>query len=150
MNGIIFNNATGLFEAHSANGLPMEELGCTKDNDKHDCKGVDLLHKQGSKEGQLNANDQELTVRSIKDAVNFTIDNNLIGVITSIHLLDLVPKLIPLIRSRGLVLVASNDIMDPENNPDTLSKELDIYSRTEINGLRFDDVLSFKDEPGTM
>lgn len=150
MNGIIFNNATGLFEAHSANGLPMEELGCTKDNDKHDCKGVDLLHKQGSKERQLNANDQELTVRSIKDAVNFTIDNNLIGVITSIHLLDLVPKLIPLIRSRGLVLVASNDIMDPDNNPDTLSKELDIYSRTEINGLRFDDVLSFKDEPGTM
>lgn len=142
MNGIVYNNASGVFEAHSANGLPIESS---------DTKGAQSTNsgsnaKSTTSETTLRANDQELTVRSIKDAVNFTIENNLIGVITSIHLLDLVPKLIPLIRSRGLVLVASNDIMDPAANPDYLTKELDIYSRTEINGLRFDDVLSFKEE----
>lgn len=145
MNGIVYNNSAGVFEAHSANGLPIDGPQVDKD-DQHGFNGLNHNAKTTTPERQLTANDQELTMRSIKDAVNFTIDNNLIGVITSIHLLDLVPKLIPLIRSRGLVLVASNDIMDPDSSSDFLSKELDIYSRTEINGLRFDDVLSFKEE----
>lgn len=88
---------------------------------------------------------EEPSVRSIKEAVNFAVDNNLIGVVVSIHLLDLVPRLIPLIRTRGLVLVASNDIVDSGERSG--GRELEIYSRTDINGLRFDDILSFKEEP---
>lgn len=144
MNGIVFNNSRGLFEARTANGLLMEDLkneGLTKADTKRTLQSK-LKH-------QLLANDQELTIRSIKEAVNFTIDNNLIGVITSIHMLNLVPKLIPLIRSRGLVLVASNDIFDPEDEENLSYEELDTYTKTEINGLRFDDVLSFKDDTDT-
>lgn len=145
MNGIVYNSTAGIFEAHSANGLPIEEPRDSKNGDQVSGH-ISQVPKKRSPETEIRANDQELTVRSIKDAVNFAIENNLIGVITSIHLLDLVPKLIPLIRSRGLILVASNDVVDPASEADCLTKELDIYSRTEINGLRFDDVLSFKDE----
>lgn len=148
MNGIVYKNRAGIFEARSANGLIIENSKeATEEDQLHD-NAIGLLTKKATSGSQLRPNDQELTVRSIKDAVNFAIDNNLIGIITSIHLLDLVPKLVPLIRSRGLVLVASHDIMDSEASPDALNKELDIYSRSEINGLRFDDILSFKEESG--
>lgn len=145
MNGIVFNNCKKIFEARTANGLLMNELE-NEDSAKSPKQARNSLRSAQSKlKYQLLANDQELTIRSIKDAVNFTIDNNLIGIITSIQLLNLVPKLIPLIRSRGLVLVASNDIVDPEDDDHFSYKELDTYNRTEINGLRFDDVLSFKE-----
>ncbi|CAI5755646.1 unnamed protein product [Candida verbasci] len=121
MNGITYDSKSNEFEKRSTNGLKIQ-------NEKID-------------------NYQELTIRSIKEAVNFTINNNLIGLITSIHLLNLVPKLIPLIRSRGLILVASSDnIEENEKQDELLRKELDCYTRTEINGLRFDDVLSFKED----
>lgn len=141
MNGIVFNNFKGIFEARTANGLLMDDLKNEGSENK-----LNNHSSQSKLKYQLLANDQELTIRSIKEAVNFTIDNNLIGVITSIHMLNLVPKLIPLIRSKGLVLVASNDIFDPEDEEHLSYKELDTYSKTEINGLRFDDVLSFKDD----
>lgn len=137
MNGIVYNNSKKAFEARTANGLLMEEF---------ETEGATRLSVQDKLKHQLLANDQELTIRSIKEAVNFAIDNNLIGIITSIHLLNIVPKLVPLIRSRGLVLVASNDIFDPDDDEQFTYRELDSYSRTEINGLRFDDVLSFKED----
>lgn len=141
MNGIVFNNAKGVFEARTANGLLMDDL-----ENESSAQTQHLNTSTHSRiKHQLLANDQELTIRSIKEAVNFTIDNNLIGIITSINLLNLVPKLIPLIRSRGLILVASNDFLDPEGDDDFSNKELDTYNKTEINGLRFDDMLSFKD-----
>lgn len=144
MNGIVFNNSKGLFEARTANGLLMNDLeneGSAKRQQRSNSRSA-----QSKLKYQLLANDQELTIRSIKEAVNFTIDNNLIGIITSIQLLNLVPKLIPLIRSRGLLLVASNDIFEQDDDEKFSYMELDTYNRTEINGLRFDDVLSFKDD----
>lgn len=134
MNGIVYKSSKGEFEARSANGLLLGEL--------EEENGAE--HSPSPKpKYQVLANDQELTIRSIKEATNFILDNNLIGVITSIHLLNLVPKLVPLIRSRGLVLVASGDLGD--TNLETSYNDLDTYTRTEINGLRFDDILSFKD-----
>lgn len=142
MNGIIYNNRKSAFEERTANGLLMEDLK----KDKQITNGLSNINlHQNTKKHQLMANDQELTIRSIKEATNFTIDNNLIGVIASIHLLNLVPKLIPLIRSRGLILVASNDFFDSKDGEDFSYKELDTYTKTEVNGLRFDDILSFKD-----
>lgn len=146
MNGIVFNSHKKIFEARTANGLLMNELENEDSSKSSKQARTNSRSAQSKLKYQLLANDQELTIRSIKDAVNFTIDNNLIGIITSIQLLNLVPKLIPLIRSRGLVLVASNDIFDPEDDDHFSYKELDTYNRTEINGLRFDDVLSFKED----
>lgn len=142
MNGIVYNKEKSAFEARTANGLLMDDLLMDKQNS---AQSLGIVSHQNNKKHLLLANDQELTIRSIKEATNFTIDNNLIGVIASIHLLNLVPKLIPLIRSRGLILVASNDYFDSSVGEDPSYKELDSYTRTEINGLRFDDILSFKD-----
>lgn len=142
MNGIIYNNSKSVFEERTANGLLMEDLK----RDRQITNGLSNINlHQNTKKHQLMANDQELTIRSIKEATNFTIDNNLIGIIASIHLLNLVPKLISLIRSRGLILVASNDFFDSKDGDDFSYKELDTYTKTEVNGLRFDDILSFKD-----
>lgn len=138
MNGIAFNHKINKFESRTTNGLIFDEIKPMRHKKKNgDDMEIDSgeVIKQGTR--------QEITIRSIKEAVNFSINNNLIGVITSIHLLNLVPKLIPLIRSRGLILVASYDITDDESD-EAVQRELDAYARTEINGLRFDEVLSFK------
>lgn len=144
MNGIVYNNTRKEFESRSTNGLLMDEIDNEKLRYPQSLSQEDSVREKGNR--QLRATDLELTIRSIKEAVNFTINNNLIGLITSIHLLGLVPKLIPLIRSRGLVLVASNDIVDGEEEEISSYKELDTYTKTDINGLRFDDVLCFKED----
>lgn len=145
MSGIAFNTKLNKFVKRSTNGLeiaPHVSQPHSQDN---------LLHSHSTSSSPSSASLEldDLTTRSIKEAVNFTINNNLIGLITSIHLLDLVPKLIPLIRSTGLILVASSDVIneDKDKQDDAiLRKELDCYTKTEINGLRFDDVLSFKED----
>jgi len=144
MNGITYNNNFKKFEQRSTNGLLIDE-GKDQQN-KVSNKYSTTTSPSLSSSTELN-NYQELIIRSIKEAVNFTMNNNLFGLITSIHLLDLVPKLIPLIRSRGLILVASSDTNDQDDaEEEVLKRELDSYTKTEINGLRFDDVLSFKQD----
>ena len=144
MNGITYNNNFKKFEQRSTNGLLIDE-GKDQQN-KVSNKYSTTTSPSLASTTELN-NYQELIIRSIKEAVNFTMNNNLFGLITSIHLLDLVPKLIPLIRSRGLILVASSDTNDQDDaEEEVLKRELDSYTKTEINGLRFDDVLSFKQD----
>lgn len=146
MNGIVFNNKKGAFESRTANGILMDELE-NEPSAKTQIINPTVNQTTNSKiKHQLLANDQELTIRSIKEAVNFAIDNNLIGIVSSINLLNLVPKLVPLIRSRGLILIASKDSFDPQVEDSFSSKELLAYNTSEINGLRFDDMLSFKDD----
>lgn len=146
MNGIVFNNTKGAFESRTANGILMDELE-NESSAKPQIVNPLVNQTTHSKiKHQLLANDQELTIRSIKEAVNFAIDNNLIGIVSSINLLNLVPKLIPLIRSRGLILIASKDSFEPEEEDSFSSAELNTYNTSEINGLRFDDMLSFKDD----
>lgn len=154
VNGLVYKCSKGLFEARTANGLLIEDIEKQREaKEEPEAKGAKPQVKKkgvGMADLQALANDQELTIRSIKEAVDFAIDNNLIGLIISIHLLDLVPKLIPLIRSRGLLLVASNDIYDADDDLKLSPRELETYSRTDINGLRFDDILSFKDDSDGM
>ncbi|KAG7191762.1 phosphate system positive regulatory protein pho81 [Scheffersomyces spartinae] len=153
MSGISYSLEKNKFESRTTNGLLIDSLGA--------CGGSDMNNKQsynGDSEESISTahlrlhelqndlNHQELAIRSIKEAVNFSINNNLIGIITSIHLLNLVPKMIPLVRSRGLVLVAASDLNDREAHKEEFNYELDAYTKTEINGLRFDDVLSFKED----
>lgn len=124
MNGIKYNTRNRTFESRTTNGLPIDPAD------------------------EATRDDQEMTIRLVKEAVNFTINNNLIGLISSVHLLNLVPKLVPLIRLRGLVLVASSDAYDNQEQDERyiLGKGLDAYTKTDINGLRFNDVLSFKED----
>ncbi|CAN3373765.1 hypothetical protein DIURU_005796 [Diutina rugosa] len=136
MNGISYSAKTHQFVSRTTNGLPWSEhLHDPRRSVSGDAPQISEV-----------AYAQELSIRSIKEAVNFTMANNLIGLVCSIHLLDLVPKLVPLIRSKGLLLVASSDYIggDDENEEAQIQMELDAYTRTDVNGLRFDDVLSFK------
>lgn len=131
MNGIAYNAATHQFESRTTNGIALSA----------DLPGRRLNEQAGEEVVYA----QQLTIRLIKEAVNFSMANNLIGLVCLIHLLDLVPKLIPLIRLKGLLLVALSDVNEVGDAEEAqIQKELDAYTRTEINGLRFDDVLSFK------
>ncbi|KAG7663196.1 PHO81 [[Candida] subhashii] len=158
MNGITYNSKQGKFESRTTNGLLIDDLKKWKSPGHESIirtttptastTTTTSEHHEDQESIQISRmadQYQEFATRSIKEAVNFTINNNLIGLVTSIHLLNLVPKLIPLIRSRGLVLVASSDVTDDENE-ECIQKELDSYTKTEINGLRFNDVLSFKED----
>lgn len=141
MSGITFNPETKVFEERTANGFLLDDESTSEEPSFDDIENDAYNHEKNSNPDKLIETAQEQTSKSIKDAVGFAVNNNLIGLITSIHLLRLVPKLIPLIRSRGLILVATNDSHETDSN-----KELDTYTKTEINGLRSDDVLTFKDD----
>ena len=103
------------------------------------------MDNESKKEPEILGRSQEVITRSINEGVNFTVNNNLIGLVISIHLLRLVPKLVPLIRARGLIIVASSDVTDVDDEA-AFSKDLDSYTKAEINGLRFGDIMSFKDD----
>ncbi|KAH3679236.1 hypothetical protein WICPIJ_008670 [Wickerhamomyces pijperi] len=79
---------------------------------------------------------EENVVRSLNEATRFAILNNLLGIIVPNELLVLVPELVSNIRSRGLVLVGTKKT-DKALGEDKLVKQ-------DINGLRFNDLLSFK------
>lgn len=83
---------------------------------------------------------EDITTRSIKDATNFATLNNLLGVIVPSELLVLVPDLVDSIRSRGLVLVASKKGDKDFEVHDLHASML----KADINGTRYDDILSFK------
>lgn len=153
MNGIKYNANKRIFESRTTNSLLMEENDLKENqcaaNAKNGYEFNSSENNYKNKDSLSLLNDsQEVTIRSIKEAVNFTINNNLIGLITSVHLLNLVPKLVPLIRARGLVLVASSDAYDNQEQDGgyILGKGLDAYTKTDINGLRFNDVLRFKED----
>lgn len=85
---------------------------------------------------------EDSATRSIKEATRFATLNNLLGIIVPSELLVLVPDLVESIRSRGLILVAAKKgyknvdlVLDDANS--TLVK-------SDINGARFKDVLTFK------
>lgn len=149
MNGITYNSNKKIFESRTTNGLLMEELdpeGISENSNNKQENQNSGSKLQTHEMNNVLKDTQEVTIRSVKEAVNFTINNNLIGLITSVHLLNLVPKLVPLIRSRGLVLVASSDTYNNQDQEEINGKGLDAYTKTDINGLRFNDVLSFKED----
>jgi CDK inhibitor PHO81 len=85
--------------------------------------------------------DEDATTRSIKEATNFATLNNLLGIIVPSELLMLVPDLVDSIRSRGLVLVA---FKKGQKDFDAVEEVQTSLIKSDINGARFDDILSFK------
>ena len=76
MSGIAFNTKLNKFVKRSTNGLEI----------------IPHVSQPHTQDGLFTfifyfIELDDLTTRSIKEAVNFTINNNLIGLITSIHLL---------------------------------------------------------------
>lgn len=112
VNGLHFDSQSNKFEINSANGFANSLV-------KH----------------------EDSTTRSIKDATNFATLNNLLGIVVPYELLILIPNLIDSIRSRGLVLVASNRDVRKYEGDHVVDVKL---KKTDINGVVFDDVLSFK------
>lgn len=130
MDGIFYDPSHKAFITKSANGLIINYGG-----------------REPTNYVEKDYVDREIVIRSIKEAVNFSLNNNLIGIIVSMHILKLAPELISLIRSRGLILVTSCD--DANDNEELkLRRELTSYPKSEINGLRFDDSLVFRDDIG--
>ncbi|ODV59207.1 ankyrin [Ascoidea rubescens DSM 1968] len=86
---------------------------------------------------------EDPATRSIKEAIKFSTMNNLLGIMLPSKILSLIPDLIPSIRSRELILVASKDDADLKLKND-IKNEVD-YFHSDINGMRINNVLSFKD-----
>ncbi len=77
---------------------------------------------------------------SLKEATQFALNNNLLGLIVPAKLLKMVPSLCDSIRSLGLVLVSS---IDDEYAPE---KEIDLnLLASSVNGCRSDGILWFKE-----
>ncbi|KAH3674461.1 hypothetical protein WICMUC_003298 [Wickerhamomyces mucosus] len=83
---------------------------------------------------------EESTIRSLSEATRFSTLNNLLGIIVPHELLVLVPDLIDTIRSRGLILVGSRKGSKNFESEDYNSTTV----KSDINGTRFEDILSFK------
>ncbi|ODQ78582.1 hypothetical protein BABINDRAFT_9346 [Babjeviella inositovora NRRL Y-12698] len=79
---------------------------------------------------------EDVATYSLSAALKFATNNNLLGIIVAGRLLEAVPDLVATIRSRGLILVATQDA-DHTAAPAPLAN---------INGQRFNDVLSFNED----
>lgn len=139
MNGISYCHISKSFESRTTNGLSKKSVAVQKQQ-----ADSGLVEDLETIKPSPDIHPEEKTICSIKEAMDFATKNNLIGLVISIHLLDLAPKLVPLIRARGLVLVASCDTSSIEEEFE--EGELESYSKNDINGLRFGDILSFKEE----
>lgn len=83
---------------------------------------------------------EDFSTRSIKEATRFATLNNLLGVIVPSELLVLIPDLVESIRSRGLILVAAKNGHKNDSAEDANSTLI----KSDINGARFEDILTFK------
>jgi len=84
---------------------------------------------------------EDSATRSIKEATRFATLNNLLGIIVPSELLVLVPDLVESIRSRGLILVAAKK---GYKNCDAIEDANSTLIKSDINGARFEDVLTFR------
>ncbi|CDK27485.1 unnamed protein product [Kuraishia capsulata CBS 1993] len=114
---------------------------------------IDSINKDSNSYGNEMVYQDRMT-RSIKLAISFACSNNLLGIIVPSKLLQMCPELVKSIRSRGLILVASKtafgveeDISSESNesrDPDDMDED-DPFDEHDVNGLRFNRILSFKD-----
>ncbi|AOA61360.1 Cyclin-dependent kinase (CDK) inhibitor [Komagataella phaffii CBS 7435] len=137
MSGVVFDDEEKTFKYVSANGFPILEdfeRTLTKDRSNIKLDNIDSINKKESNSYTDELVNQHCISKSIKQAVFFATSNNLLGIIVSNQLLKVCPRLIEDIRSRGLILVAS------ENN----KTPYDIID--DVNGLRLNDILTFQDD----
>ncbi|KAH3666882.1 hypothetical protein OGAPHI_003331 [Ogataea philodendri] len=147
INGIKYNFATHRFEPCSSNGFSTSDIQiCETRTTELNIENVDSINKDSA----VYLNDlqyQDQLTRSIKLAINFATTNNLLGLIIPNGILSICPDLIKSVRSKGLILVASKERDTTDDLEFEFIKSADKLSDTEIdvNGLRFNDILSFKD-----
>ncbi|KAG7898305.1 hypothetical protein KL935_004455 [Ogataea polymorpha] len=145
INGIKYNFDTHRFEPCTANGFPTGSVDVSE-AEKPDLKidNIDSINK----DSVVYLNDlqyQDKLTRSIKLGTAFATTNNLLGIIVPNSVLSICPDLVKSVRSNGLILVASKDNDETEHAEfgGLLEKSRD--HDIDVNGLRFNDILSFKD-----
>lgn len=98
---------------------------------------IDSINKDSS-EYVSSLQYQDKLSRSIKLATEFASSNNLLGISVPYELLAICPSIANTIRSKGLILMASKD----QNG---LGRDLELPANLDLNGLRYNDILSFKE-----
>lgn len=143
--------------------LHNNQMELAEDHHQMNIDNIDSINKNSSSYNNELLY-QDLLTRSVKLGVNFVTQNNLLGLIVSSKMLKLCPGLIKTIRSRGLILVASKDEIIDENcdndqamtsfdsdghDEEFIHSIIEYYNNSDddndVNGLRFNDILSFKD-----
>ncbi|ODV82874.1 hypothetical protein CANARDRAFT_204317, partial [[Candida] arabinofermentans NRRL YB-2248] len=146
MNGIKHSQLNNRFISCSSNGFPLNDSKLKTNNINSDLNinNIDSINKD-STEYLNDLQFQDKLTRSIKLSVIFATVNNLLGLIVPNTILKICPELIKSIRLKGLILVASTDDINYDYDISKKSLIDDVIDDIDINGLRFSDILSFKD-----
>ncbi|ODV95644.1 hypothetical protein PACTADRAFT_69139 [Pachysolen tannophilus NRRL Y-2460] len=160
MNGIKVDNdssSNNTFKKTTANGFEVLEENClNKIKEKIVRKNLSNIINKNSNIYNNELLTQDSITRSVKLSTNFAVMNNLLGIIIPSKLIKVCPELIKNIRLRGLILVSSNDISDQDADTDLDEVDDDtkmdidgniarIGENDDVNGLKFNGILSFKD-----
>ncbi|VEU24199.1 DEKNAAC105440 [Brettanomyces naardenensis] len=152
LNGVKYSGQQDSFYECTANGFSKhdrinlqtsgaEELEKKRQQDDHRnllIDNIDSINKDSSE--YINSLQyQDKLSRSIKLATDFASSNNLLGITVPNQLLKICPTMAKSIRSNGLILVATKD------EKGIGSKQSRNDAGADVNGLRFNDILSFKD-----
>lgn len=142
LNGIQFSKDDEKFHECSANGLiknavKIQELNETELKLLNSIDNIDSINKDSNEFINSIEHEDRLT-RSIKLAINYATSNNLLGISIPKKLLNLSPQIIKMIRSNGLILLASYDDNFDLNN-------LQIDKDFGVHGIRINDILWFED-----
>ncbi|QOU18326.1 hypothetical protein BRETT_000048 [Brettanomyces bruxellensis] len=156
LSGIKLNKKDGRFYECTANGFSKkdrivvtsskkieEETRTRKINERSNLliDNIDSINKDSS-EYVSSLHYQDKLSRSTKLATDFACTNNLLGVTVPRELLQICPKVAQSIRSKGLILVASRDQYDIG---ETLESSDLLNDDSVVNGVRYNNIISFKD-----
>lgn len=141
LNGIQFSKDVEQFYECSANGLikdsKIKDLNNSELKLLNSIDNIDSINKD-SNEFTNSIEYEDKMTRSIKLAINYATSNNLLGISIPKKLLNLSPQIIKMIRSNGLILLASYDDNFDLNN-------LQIDKNCGVHGIRINDILWFED-----
>lgn len=141
LNGIQFSKEDEKFYECTANGLLKNDqnttLGTSNIKLTSSIDSFDSVNKD-SNEFINSVEYEDKSTRSIKLAVNYAIANNLLGISVPKKLLTLSHQIVKMIRSNGLILLASYDDSFDLNN-------LQIEKEFGVHGVRINDTLWFED-----
>lgn len=167
LNGIQISKDDNQFYETSANGLPkplkdepvqnpievMDNTTVVDMNILNSIDNFDSVNKDSSEYINSIEYEDKMT-RSIKLSVTYAINNNLLGISIPKQLLNLSPQIIQMIRSNGLILLASIDDfnrVEPLSKKDDEDVDIDVLKIDNgvkedlgVHGVRINDILWFE------
>ncbi|QPG75153.1 hypothetical protein FOA43_002498 [Brettanomyces nanus] len=158
LNGVKYDSQQDSFYECTANGfLKKDKINLqTKNAEKLERKelqqnhhsllidNIDSINKDSSE--YINSLQyQDKLSRSIKLAADFASTNNMLGITVPAKLLRICPTMAESIRAKGLILVAAKDENGLVVKQGQIQPLVTKYGDINVNGLRFNDIVSFKD-----